>query len=117
MVNVFLNDPEFKDIKFKSMGNNADAQALYQIQQKKLRHKLYSNWTDLFQTLKPEIPDRSDKHSWLFKDPESNSYIDAYYKTMHEHISKLHPRLYKIEGRKAMYHVVGTRGFVITDLK
>lgn len=50
----------------------------WQVQQKKLRHVLYDNWTDRFQALKPTTADRSDKHTWLFKHPELIRYQETF---------------------------------------
>lgn len=39
---------------------------------------LYDNWNGNFQAFKPEIPDRSDKHFWIFEHPELSSIRDHY---------------------------------------
>ena len=50
----------------------------YQSQQRELRHVLYSNWTDRFQTAKPTEADRIDKQSWLLKSDELRPYYDKF---------------------------------------
>lgn len=39
---------------------------------------LYSNWNGNFQANKPDIPDRADKHFWIFEHPELISIRDHF---------------------------------------
>ena len=77
---AFQTDPQLartvvtKDNKF----DKSFMLASWQIQQKKLRHILYDNWTDRFQAFKPMSADRSDKHWWIFKHPELVRYQEVF---------------------------------------
>lgn len=39
---------------------------------------IYDNWDNRFQANKPEIPDRADKHFWIFEHPELTRIRDHY---------------------------------------
>lgn len=39
---------------------------------------LYDNWSGNFQSFKPDIPDRADKHFWIFEHPELEKIRDHY---------------------------------------
>ena len=39
---------------------------------------LYDNWNGNFQPFKPDIPDRADKHFWIFQHPELTRIRDTY---------------------------------------
>ena len=68
--------------------------ASWQIQQKKLRHILYDNWTDRFQALKPITADRSDKHKWLFRHPELVRYQETFTDMFGMHRSEIKNSVY-----------------------
>jgi hypothetical protein len=68
--------------------------ASWQIQQKKLRHILYDNWTDRFQALKPITADRSDKHKWLFSHPELVRYQEKFTDMFGMHRSEIKNSVY-----------------------
>jgi hypothetical protein len=61
----------------------------FQVHQKKLRHFLYDNWTDRFQALKPVMPDRSDKHCWIYKQEELSNYVSGYNEILNSHLTEL----------------------------
>lgn len=61
----------------------------FQIQQKKLRHILYDNWTDKFQALKPVTPDRSDKHWWIYKQDQLSVYVNEYNEILNSYLKEL----------------------------
>jgi hypothetical protein len=42
------------------------------------REVLYTTWDNAFQPFKPDIPDRADKHFWIFEHPELVRARDAY---------------------------------------
>lgn len=63
----------------------------WQLQQKKLRHILYDNWTDRFQVFKPLMVDRSDKHFWLFKYDEFQKPVLDYADMSKLHTDQLSP--------------------------
>jgi hypothetical protein len=88
---AFQTDPQLartvvtKDNKF----DKSFMLAAWQIQQKKLRHILYDNWTDRFQAFKPMSADRSDKHWWIFKHPELVRYQEAFTDMFTMHRNKI----------------------------
>jgi len=61
----------------------------WQLQQKKLRHVLYDNWTDRFQAYKPVTQDRSDKHWWIFRHPELVKFKEGYTDMLNLHLDQL----------------------------
>jgi len=88
---AFQKDPQLantivtKDNRF----NKPFMLASWQVQQKKLRHVLYNNWTDRFQALKPMSANRSDKHWWIFKHPELVRYREVFSDMFSMHRDKL----------------------------
>lgn len=87
----------------------------FQIQQKRMRHLLYDNWTDRFQALKPATLDRSDKHFWIYKYDELEHFKNAYRDMIHSHISQLSRDLYWINetSKSCMYKMVYTKKFLV----
>jgi hypothetical protein len=65
MTDKHKKDPIFSGISF-------------QVLQKRTRHILYDNWTDRFQCFKPETPDRSDKHQWIYTNSELRNYKELF---------------------------------------
>jgi hypothetical protein len=112
---VFQQDPEYAEIKFShAIKQNAVAwQNFYQQQQKKLRYKLYDNWTDRFQVLKPERLDRSDKHAWIYRRPEMELYRNRYHELMNQRIKQVRNNLLKFREDTVMYRLIQTRGFPV----
>lgn len=78
---VALTDKNKNDYQFKRHA--------VQMQQKKLRHVLYDNWTDNFQAFKPSVADRSDKHWWIYKNKELSRYVEEYNDILNLHIKEL----------------------------
>ena len=108
-------DPILSEIKFTTdnVGNVAYWNASYQIQQIKLRHILYDNWTDKFQTSKPKIPDRSDKHFWLANHPELSSFKDSFYDLLKLHTSQLREDMCYTKGNSIGYRLIPTKIFFV----
>ena len=77
---------------------------------------LYNNWTDRFQTQKPQALDRSDKHSWIHRCDEVSGYKDVYYQTMQKYLKKLNKNMFFENNGLAMYKSIATKGFVILKL-
>lgn len=98
------SDPELSKYKY-SDGTITDvgSQAIYQRQQKSLRHVLYTNWTDVFQVLKPERLDRTDKHAWMFADESLKEYRETFHAHMKQRISLLSPKFVKEKNGTYMY--------------
>jgi hypothetical protein len=87
----FETDPILKNYKFTSQRRHdskymSDA---HQIQQKRLRHILYTTWTDRFQTLKPMLPNRQDKHFWIYQMQEISNYKEMYEDMRTQHLNQL----------------------------
>jgi hypothetical protein len=82
----------------------------HQIQQKKLRHVLYDNWTDRFQALKPEMPDRSDKHWWIFQHPELAEFKDSFNDMLKLHLNQIVGSTYVGEkDKKQLYRALNSK--------
>ena len=114
---AFLKDPELFKVKFNQSAVGTPAyREFYQLQQKKLRYILYNNWTDRFQTQKPQALDRSDKHSWIHRCDEVSGYKDVYYQTMQKYLKKLNKNMFFENNGLAMYKSIATKGFVILKL-
>lgn len=84
-----------------------------QIQQKELRHIIYDNWTNRFQALKPKMPDRSDKHWWIYKYPELKKFKEGYQDMISLHINALRKDLYFSSNGSSMYNFCHTKKFLI----
>ena len=114
----FQNDPELASVKYSdNIREDGPAwQANYQIQQKQLRYKLYDNWTDRFQTQKPEKLDRSDKHSWIYSYPAAENYRTIYHKTADSYLEKIRKDMHKEKNGTKMYRSISTKGFLISKI-
>lgn len=90
-INAFKTDPELAAcaITNENRNNRQFLITAWQVQQKKLRHILYDNWTDRFQAFKPMTPDRSDKHWWIYKHPELVRYKEEFNDMLAQHIKQL----------------------------
>lgn len=80
---------------------------------------LYTNWNGNFQPFKPNIPDRADKHFWIFEHPELTRIRDCYIDTNSLFLSQVDP-IFNLEvldntfgkkrgifrGRGSKYHFV-----------
>jgi len=112
---AFLEDEELSTVKYnQDTAGTPTQQGFYQVQQKKLRYTLYDNWTDRFQTQKPEKSDRSDKHNWLFKSKETELYVKNYRDTMAKYLESIRTDL--IKDGMLMYKLITTKGFFIAKL-
>lgn len=92
----FQTDQKLKDFLIDSnkRNNSYFLQTAHQFQQKYLRGILYDNWTDRFQTFKPTMPNRSDKHSWIYRLSDLKYYRDRYEDMRKLHINNLQGSLY-----------------------
>lgn len=111
------NDSKLSEIKFRSdvPYDAVNWSHNYQLQQKQMRHVLYDTWTDLFQTMKPERMDRSDKHSWIYKDPSLKEYRETFHKIMKEKISNVGEYLLHRKDETVMYELIRTKAFVLPN--
>lgn len=86
----------------------------HQVQQKKLRHILYDNWTDRFQAFKPEFPDRSDKHWWIFKHPELIKFKDSFNDMLKLHIEQLEGSSFTgVKNNKHLYKALNSKKHLV----
>lgn len=109
------NDAQYLGLKFSHEIKKDPAQwnANYQQQQKQMRYVLYDNWIDLFQTMKPERMDRSDKHAWIYRDPEMKEYRETFHKIMNERIANVGEYLLRRKTDTVMYKLIKTKAFVL----
>lgn len=56
------------------------------------RSVLYDTWDNAFQAFKPDVPDRADKHFWIFEHPELTRIRDAFIDVNSLFLSQIHPR-------------------------
>jgi hypothetical protein len=76
-----LSDPQiFKSCAYDSERryNKDYTKIAFQIQQKELRHVLYTTWSNRFQALKPMKGDRSDKQFWIDNYVEFQKYREGF---------------------------------------
>ena len=109
---------ELREIAYvPELKNNPNKAVLFwQQQQKKHRHVLYDNWTDLFQAYKPMKLDRSDKHWWLYNYGELKDFKDSYRDMINLHTKQLDKRFYNEDQTSTMYkHCRSPSYFVVTD--
>lgn len=108
-------DQELSTIKFSAKIKKDPVQwnENYQRQQKKMRYKLYNNWIDTFQVLKPERLDRSDKHAWIYKDPTMKDYRETFHRIMNERVSNVGEYLLRRRDDTVMYKLIKTKGFIL----
>ena len=92
----FQTDDKLKEFLITSDKKN-DSQFLQkanQFQQKYLRNIIYSNWTDRFQTLKPTMPNREDKHNWIYRLFDLKYNKDRFEDMRNLHLNQLHGGMY-----------------------
>lgn len=87
----FENDPILKNYKFTSQRRHDFKYMMdaHQFQQKHLRHILYTTWSDRFQSSKPILPNRQDKHFWIYQLQQASSYKEMYEDRKNQHLSQL----------------------------
>jgi hypothetical protein len=92
----FQTDKKLQDYLISSdkRNNLSFLQEAHQFQQKYLRNILYDNWTDRFQTLKPIMPNRSDKHNWIYRIEELRPFRNNYEDMRKLHLNKLQGSMY-----------------------
>jgi len=119
---AFKKDKELFEVRYRKeiKGSEIDDnwskwETAFQIQQKKLRHILYDNWTDRFQVLKPQTLNRSDKHSWIYKHTELSKFKDSYADMIKQHIGQLRKDCYTIDknGAGSLYTFIPTKIFFV----
>jgi hypothetical protein len=90
-IHAFKTDQELAQVAVtdKNRSNKQFTAHAFQVQQKRLRHILYDNWTDKFQAFKPITPDRSDKHRWIYNNKELNSYVNEYKEVLNSYLTSL----------------------------
>ena len=106
-----------ESLKFteNTLNDEEISQANYQLQQKKLRHFLYNNWSDRFQTQKPELNDRTDKHSWICTLPEMKEYKDTYQRLVDSRLNMLRADLISNKHNTRLYKPIFTQGFLLPN--
>lgn len=120
VIKQFKVNEEIKDLKF-TPHEKVDPHSFInkmKLQQKRLRHILYDNWTDAFQADKPDKLDRSDKHFWLWKHSELLGHKDRYVDMSHAHYDQLRPDLLwrnPIDGTR-LYRFVPTKKIFVSEL-
>ena len=90
-IHAFKTDQELAQVAVTDK-NRSDKQFTahaFQVQQKRLRHILYDNWTDRFQAFKPVTPDRSDKHWWIYKQDQLSNYVKGYNEILNSYLTEL----------------------------
>lgn len=86
----FMNTKRMRKWKLtKELRNSPAYKEADQIYQKKVRHILYTTWTDRFQAFKPMTSDRSDKHWWIFEHLELKNYVSTYKDYFNQYIQQL----------------------------
>lgn len=112
---AFKVNQQLKEYAFREnlKGNPKGYFESIQVQQKELRSILYESWTDRFQALKPKMPDRSDKHWWIYKYPELEKFKDAYRDMINLHTSQLRKDLYFEANGSSMYNFCHSKKFLI----
>jgi hypothetical protein len=90
-IRAFQTDQELAQVAVTDKNKTDRKFTIYaaQIQQKKLRHVLYDNWSDRFQAFKPVMPDRSDKHCWIYKQDELSNYVSGYNEILNAYLTEL----------------------------
>lgn len=66
----------------------------YQYQESNLRSLLYTTWTNRFQSDKPIIQDRRDKHKWIYENDQLKSYRESFNYIQHSLMKQLDSKLY-----------------------
>jgi hypothetical protein len=63
--------------------------------------------------MKPEMMDRSDKHSWIYKDPELKEYRETFHRIMNERLANVNESLVRRKNDTVMYKLIKTKAFVL----
>jgi hypothetical protein len=75
----------------KAMPTLAAFRKIAQIEQNRIcKLVLYDNWIDSFQAEKPFVPDRADKHFWIFEHPELRNVRDSFIDMNSLFLSQIH---------------------------
>jgi hypothetical protein len=119
---AFKKDKELFEARYRkeirsseNNGNGSKWDYAFQVQQKRLRHILYDNWTDRFQVLKPQTCNRSDKHSWIYKHHELSNFKDSYSDMVKMHMNQINSEFYLNDpnGAGSLYKFISTKGFSV----
>ena len=110
-INAYRTDSVLSSVAVTTKNRYDIAFMIYawQIQQKRLRHVLYNNWTDRFQAYKPMTPNRSDKHFWIYNHSELSGFKDAYEDMLDLHIRQLKDSVYLSKGTNSIYNLIPSK--------
>jgi len=87
------------------------------------RSVLYDNWDNAFQANKPEIPDRADKHFWIFEHPElqkiRDHYVDVNSQFLNQISSEMVMRVFdkfnNLGKLRGIYYGISTKHYYVKD--
>ena len=116
IINATKLDNKLRDISFGPGLRDDPVRGMYLIQQqqKKHRHILYDNWTDLFQAYKPITLDRSDKHWWIYKYDELSMFKDSYKDMIKLHTDQLDTKFFSKDIGSTMYNTFRSPMYYVT---
>jgi hypothetical protein len=77
--------------------------AQYVEQEEGLRHVLYSTWSHRFQSTKPLILDRKDKHKWIYEHDQLKTYRESFQSIQHSMMKNINSDFYSYSGQTNSY--------------
>ena len=77
--------------------SRVEHQVNHQVRNNIAKSVIYTTWDNKFQTDKPILDDRADKHSWIFTHPELTKHRDAFIDINSEMLTQLNPSAYRVE--------------------
>jgi hypothetical protein len=63
--------------------------------------------------MKPEMMDRSDKHAWIYRDPELKEYRETFHRIMNERLADVGEYLLRRRHDTVMFKLIKTKAFVL----
>jgi len=77
--------------------------AQYVAQEEGLRHVLYSTWSSRFQTTKPLVLDRKDKHKWIYEHDQLKTYRESFQSIQHGMMKNINSDFYSYSAQTNSY--------------
>jgi hypothetical protein len=89
------------------------------------RSVLYDNWDNAFQPNKPEVPDRADKHFWIFEHPElvhiRDHFVDLNSQFLNQiapdFVTKVFDKFNPLGKTRGIYYGISTSNYYVKEEK
>lgn len=99
----FLRVAYREEIRDVEKHQNIPYRAQYVAQEEGLRYVLYSTWTSRFQSTKPLILDRKDKHKWIYEHDQLKTYRESFQSIQHSMMKNIKSEFYTYSDQTNSY--------------